>query len=512
MYTEPCKQWPKGLCRRFETCKYYHEPLVIPPLRPGQCAWLKNGAKRCESKGTYSEKGELFCFDHTEAARLSVVSAKSLPLDGGDVFVGSKRNLPVLLAPERVTKRVSGKSRMVNPHEVGYCIGGAKKESIDKALRDHFAQPSLPFVVDIGSAQGRFIMHLAQLNEQKSDSSASNSESSTNYAYNYVGFELRSNLVAAANAAVATNATINGKIRFLQGDAKSHMIESLADVIQSLPSCSSTSPTTYPPHAEKTIAGSSVTVPSHMETSSSTYLAQQAPTDLLHPLEVGTLSVPQAAVLTAPTAIISTAASAKPAAAAGPAAVVEWITIQFPDPWTKKKHHNRRLVDPSFVTTCARLACHAQSKVYMCSDRYDLAVYMYDTFAASPLWTAVQGVQYTGCGGAAAAAAAGGGGGGGGSGSAAAGDAVVSEEKGDHNVTDHIPGAKEVERNGEKEEEREDDEEAGAGIASDVYREKDAGDMRFWLPQRPFPAGTERDAVAEKLNRPVHRAVFRRVL
>jgi tRNA G46 methylase TrmB len=503
MYAEPCKQWPKGLCRRFETCKYYHEPLVIPSLRPGQCAWLKNGAKRCESKGTYSEKGELFCFDHTEAARLSVFSAKSLPVDGSDVIVGSKRNLPVLLAPERVTKRVSGKSRMVNPHEVGYCIGGAKKESIDKALRSQFAQPNLPFVVDIGSAQGRFIMHLAQLNDQKSDNSASNSEGSTNYAYNYVGFELRSNLVDAANAAVATNATLNGKIRFLQGDAKSHMIESLADVVQSLPSSYTT---TNPPPAKITVSDSSVTVPSQMENSSSTYLAQQAPTDLLHSHEMGALSVPQAAALTAPTATVATAAPSKPAVVtaavttavtAGPAAVVEWITIQFPDPWTKKKHHNRRLVDPLFVAACARLACHARSKVYICSDRYDLAVYMYDTFAASPLWTPVQVVQYT------SSSSRGGGGGGG---------AVVSEEKSDHNITDHLLEAKKIELNAEKEEEKDDYEEAGAGIESDVYREKDADDMRFWLPRRPFPAGTERDAVAEKMNRPVHRAVFQRVL
>lgn len=34
---------------------------------------------------------------------------------------------------------------------------------------------------------------------------------------------------------------------------------------------------------------------------------------------------------------------------------VAWILIQFPDPWTKVKHLKRRLVDASFVHTCASI-------------------------------------------------------------------------------------------------------------------------------------------------------------
>ena len=34
---------------------------------------------------------------------------------------------------------------------------------------------------------------------------------------------------------------------------------------------------------------------------------------------------------------------------------VAWILIQFPDPWTKVKHLKRRLVDASFVQTCASI-------------------------------------------------------------------------------------------------------------------------------------------------------------
>jgi hypothetical protein len=34
---------------------------------------------------------------------------------------------------------------------------------------------------------------------------------------------------------------------------------------------------------------------------------------------------------------------------------VAWILIQFPDPWTKAKHLKRRLVDASFVQSCASI-------------------------------------------------------------------------------------------------------------------------------------------------------------
>lgn len=404
MQAEPCLQWPKGLCRRHETCKFYHAPLNIPALRPGQCSWLKNGAKRCESNATYVENNQPFCFDHTEAVRLAQSSS------------GEKRPL---LAPDRVAKRVSAKSRMVNPYEVGYLVGGEKKTNFDKVDPSLFADSTKPLVVDLGSAQGRFLIQLAQRQSESAPSP-----------YNYVGFELRSGLVNAANETVK-NSSLKGSVLFLQGDAKSTMAEALAPVL----------PAT---HKETSATSDAPSIPPN--------------TSRAH---------------------------------------IAWLTIQFPDPWTKKKHHKRRLVDPTFVTDLAGLMNQREGKVYICSDRYDLASYMYDTFAASALWVPLSAY-----------------------------DEIESNVDAGADVQNTTPAPVGQEPNGrttialataphlpstaaptaDEESDSEDAEELAFG--ADVYREKDLNDTRFWLPRRPFPVGTERDSVAEKKNRPVHRAIF----
>lgn len=398
MQAEPCLQWPKGLCRRHETCKFYHAPLNIPPLRPGQCSWLKNGAKRCESNATYVENNQPFCFDHTEAVRQAQSSS------------GEKRPL---LAPDRAAKRVSAKSRMVNPYEVGYMVGGEKKSTFDKVNPTLFVDATKPLVVDLGSAQGRFLIQLAQRQSESAPSP-----------FNYVGFELRSALVDAANETV-NNSSLKGSVLFLQGDAKSTMAEALAPV--------------------------------------------------LHP------------ALTATTGKDSTPISPTHASRAH----IAWLTIQFPDPWTKKKHHKRRLVDPTFVTELASLVTHPEGKVYICSDRYDLASYMYDTFAASELWVPL--VSYDEISG--------------GETSEKGNTVVAVAALSTHTApTDDSTTIVRAEPMNDEESDTEDAEELAFG--ADVYREKDLNDTRCWLPKRPFPVGTERDSVAEKKNRPVHRAIF----
>jgi len=407
MQAELCLQWPKGLCRRHETCKFYHAPLNIPPLRPGQCSWLKNGAKRCESNATYVENNQPFCFDHTEAVRLAQSSS------------GEKRPL---LAPDRVAKRVSAKSRMVNPYEVGYMVGGEKKSTFDKVDPSLFADSTKPLVVDLGSAQGRFLIQLAQRQSESAPSP-----------YNYVGFELRSALVNAANDTV-NNSSLKGSVLFLQGDAKSTMAEALAPVLQ----------------------------PTHTEA--------------------------------------STAASDAPSIAQGTSrAHIAWLTIQFPDPWTKKKHHKRRLVDPTFVADLAGLMNQSEGKVYICSDRYDLASYMYDTFAASALWVPLSAYEEVESNVDAAVDAnlqdtT----------SAAVGQELIGSTASALATAPHLPSA--AAPTVDEGSDSDDAEELAFG--ADVYREKDLNDTRFWLPRRPFPVGTERDSVAEKKNRPVHRAIF----
>ena len=297
---------------------------------------------------------------------------------------------------------------MVNPYEVGYLVGGAKKDNFDKVDPASFSNHSRPLIVDVGSAQGRFLIQLAQRHSENGTSP-----------YNYVGFELRSGLVNAANEAVQSS-NIKGSVLFLQGDAKTNMLQSLAPVV----------PNT-----------------THVDTTTGATNAEPSTTT--------------------------------------PSAHVEWLTIQFPDPWTKKKHHKRRLVDPIFVAECATLISNRQGKVYICSDRYDLASFMYDTFAASELWRPL--LEY------------------------APGDGDYHKSTGSAAaVPVATPTTADASTDSALEKDDEEEEEELA-FGADVYREKDLNDTRFWLPQRPFPVGTERDSVAEKKNRPVHRAIFVRV-
>jgi tRNA (guanine-N7-)-methyltransferase len=62
-----------------------------------------------------------------------------------------------------------------------------------------------------------------------------------------------------------------------------------------------------------------------------------------------------------------------------PPETLQWITIQFPDPWFKKKHHKRRVVQPDLVDLLAK---HTPSKlVLFCqSDVEEVALEMRETF------------------------------------------------------------------------------------------------------------------------------------
>ncbi len=60
------------------------------------------------------------------------------------------------------------------------------------------------------------------------------------------------------------------------------------------------------------------------------------------------------------------------------------ISVQFPDPWFKKKHHKRRVIQPELV---AILVDHLLEggQVFLQSDIEAVAVEMRDRFAANPL-------------------------------------------------------------------------------------------------------------------------------
>ncbi len=69
-----------------------------------------------------------------------------------------------------------------------------------------------------------------------------------------------------------------------------------------------------------------------------------------------------------------------------PPASLAGIHVYFPDPWPKKRHHKRRLLQPSFVAAlAARLA--PGGYLHAATDWEDYAHEILTTFAAEPLLT-----------------------------------------------------------------------------------------------------------------------------
>ncbi|MEM8637641.1 MAG: tRNA (guanosine(46)-N7)-methyltransferase TrmB [Cyanobacteria bacterium P01_G01_bin.54] len=62
---------------------------------------------------------------------------------------------------------------------------------------------------------------------------------------------------------------------------------------------------------------------------------------------------------------------------------VQWVSIQFPDPWFKKRHSKRRVVQPALVQTLAE-ALPSGATVFLQSDVLDIATEMTTLFAAHP--------------------------------------------------------------------------------------------------------------------------------
>ena len=76
------------------------------------------------------------------------------------------------------------------------------------------------------------------------------------------------------------------------------------------------------------------------------------------------------------------------------------IYIHFPDPWPKKRHHKRRLVQPGFINRLSALMS-TEGQLYLATDSEDLAEFMlavcdtepglvnqagHGNFAPRPLW------------------------------------------------------------------------------------------------------------------------------
>ena len=56
-----------------------------------------------------------------------------------------------------------------------------------------------------------------------------------------------------------------------------------------------------------------------------------------------------------------------------PAASVDRVYVNFPDPWFKRKHHARRMVDATLVAQIAHAAC-AGADIFVQSDVWDIAL------------------------------------------------------------------------------------------------------------------------------------------
>ncbi len=78
--------------------------------------------------------------------------------------------------------------------------------------------------------------------------------------------------------------------------------------------------------------------------------------------------------------------SLRPLLTSLPEGLLQTATIQFPDPWFKRKHQKRRVVQPELIEDLARALAPGGS-VFIQSDVAEVAVEMRDRFAAHPAFT-----------------------------------------------------------------------------------------------------------------------------
>lgn len=75
--------------------------------------------------------------------------------------------------------------------------------------------------------------------------------------------------------------------------------------------------------------------------------------------------------------------SIQPLLASLPAGIIQMVSIQFPDPWFKKRHQKRRVVQPELVRDLAAVM-PLGSQVFLQSDVEEVAAEMRDRFAEHP--------------------------------------------------------------------------------------------------------------------------------
>ena len=66
-----------------------------------------------------------------------------------------------------------------------------------------------------------------------------------------------------------------------------------------------------------------------------------------------------------------------------PEAGLDEVLVFFPDPWPKKRHHKRRLIQPAFLASLARVMSPG-GRLHLATDWADYAGHMLETCEASP--------------------------------------------------------------------------------------------------------------------------------
>jgi len=80
--------------------------------------------------------------------------------------------------------------------------------------------------------------------------------------------------------------------------------------------------------------------------------------------------------------------SLHPLLASLPTGVLQRVSIQFPDPWFKKRHQKRRVVQPQLVSTIAEFLS-VNGTVFLQSDVLEVAAEMRDRFAEHGAFTQI---------------------------------------------------------------------------------------------------------------------------
>ncbi len=70
------------------------------------------------------------------------------------------------------------------------------------------------------------------------------------------------------------------------------------------------------------------------------------------------------------------------------------VNLFFPDPWPKKRHHKRRLVQPAFVDEVARVL-EPGGLFHIATDWADYARHTLEVMAQSPLFVSVPAAELT---------------------------------------------------------------------------------------------------------------------